>query len=361
MSLFTARVRSYFIKAGIPFREVAPVSRHFEDVVLPKAGGRRSMPIVELEDGTIIRDSVAITDHFEAANNDHFTPKTPTQKFISLLFDAVGAEGMYRPAMHYRWRYDENEALLRHHFEEITPIDAPYKFTLEGRFERMQQACNDLGTTRNLVELTESLYLELLKRLNTHFAQTPYLCGGKPCIGDFSLAAPMSAHLGRDIAPLKLLHQHAPYVLRWIERMQRPDPGFSAVHTINEDYLTDNTINDSLLRLLRHIATDFIPETISAATAINEWLAEQDENLTGEEVERGIGEAHFSVKTQTIKAAAQPFRFYLLQRLQSFFAGLHDEQQKPILELLEAVEMSALLDCKITRQIGRSGNLEVWL
>jgi hypothetical protein len=63
MSLYTGRVRSYFIKAGLDFSERHPVSDHYEDVVLAKAGGRRSMPTVELDSGEVIRDSVAIVDN----------------------------------------------------------------------------------------------------------------------------------------------------------------------------------------------------------------------------------------------------------------------------------------------------------
>ena len=66
LSLYTGRARSYLIKAGIDYRETPPISDHYEDVVLAKAGGRRSMPTVELADGRVIRDSVAIVDHFEA-------------------------------------------------------------------------------------------------------------------------------------------------------------------------------------------------------------------------------------------------------------------------------------------------------
>ena len=361
MSLYTARVRSYFIKAGLSFREVAPVSRHYEEVILPKAGGRRSMPTVELEDGSVIRDSVAIIDYFEARNNFAFSPRTTCQQLISLLFDLIGAEGMYRPAMHYRWRYNENKKLVTHHFEEITPLNASYQFTVVGRFERMLKACDDLGVPQERIALVESLYLRLLRELDAHFKQTPYLLGGKPSIGDFGFAAPMSAHLGRDIVPLSLLHEHAPYVLRWIERMQRPDPGFSACHQCSEEFLQGDEIPDTLISVLRHIALDFMPETEAACRSINEWLSNQEEELVGKEVERGIGEASFSVEGNAMIAGAQPFRFYLLARLQTFFSKSSEDDRKKIQNLLAACDMAELLDHRLIRDIGRDRNLEIWL
>jgi len=64
-SLYTGRARSYLVKAGIAYRERFPMTQHFKEQVLPKAGGRQSLPTVELADGTVIRDGAAIIDHFE--------------------------------------------------------------------------------------------------------------------------------------------------------------------------------------------------------------------------------------------------------------------------------------------------------
>ncbi len=40
----TARTRSYFIKAGIPFCERAASTEHYLNAVVPLAGGVRTMP-----------------------------------------------------------------------------------------------------------------------------------------------------------------------------------------------------------------------------------------------------------------------------------------------------------------------------
>ena len=78
MSLYTARVRSYFIKGC--FRTTASASKYFHEKILPKAGGRRSMPTIEFPDGMVIRDGVAILDYFEALNDHEYTPRSPKQK-----------------------------------------------------------------------------------------------------------------------------------------------------------------------------------------------------------------------------------------------------------------------------------------
>ena len=106
LSLYTGRARSYLIKAGIAYREQQGHSEHFKKVVLPQAG-IRTIPTLELEDGTVIRDGAAIIDHFEAQSGNTHSPTTPRQKVVSLLMDVIGAEGLLRPAMHYRWNFPE--------------------------------------------------------------------------------------------------------------------------------------------------------------------------------------------------------------------------------------------------------------
>ena len=110
LSLYTGRARSYLIKAGIPYEETLPNSQHFQENVLPKMGERRSIPVIETEDGEVIRDGAAIIDHYEANSGQRFSPVTPKQKTLSLLFDVIGTEGLLRPAMHYRWDFPEGKS-----------------------------------------------------------------------------------------------------------------------------------------------------------------------------------------------------------------------------------------------------------
>ena len=60
ISLYSGRARSYLIKSGLPYIEKTHTTKYYFDNVLEKAGGRRSLPTIEFEDGTVIRDSVAI-------------------------------------------------------------------------------------------------------------------------------------------------------------------------------------------------------------------------------------------------------------------------------------------------------------
>ena len=362
MSLYTGRARSYLIKAGLPYREVPPTSSHFLDTVLPKAGGRRSLPTIELADGTVIRDGVAIVDHFEAERGHPCSPTSPKQRIVSRLFDAIGAEGLLRPAMHYRWNFDaENLEFLRFHFKTVFPEGR--EPTADDRMQFIKDVVNpSWGVWPAAIDTIEALYTQLLDKLNAHFAEHPYLLGGRPSVGDFGMMAPLYGHLGRDPAPRLLMQTRAVRVFRWVERMNRPESDVGEFDDYGDAYLADDEIPDTLIAVLKHLAIDYVPETRAACECINAWLAEHDDLPAGTTAARGVGDAAaFDLLGTPITAIAQPFRFHVLKRVQDEFEALAEPERSDVRELLDACDMAAVLDFKLTRGIGRVNNLEVWL
>lgn len=362
LSLYTGRARSYLIKAGLPYLETTPTTTHYRNLVVQKAGGRQGVPTIELADGNVIRDGAAIIDHFEATSGHQFSPNSPKQRIISLLFDVIGAEGLLRPAMHYRWNFpEENLNFLTFHFESMRPPGPDRKAQAAAAADRMRGACQAFGVQPDTMPLVETLYFELLQKLDHHFAQQPYLLGNKPSIGDFGMIAPLYGHLGRDPKPLALMQAEAIRLFRWVERMNRPEPDIGEFEDQSDAYLADDEIPQTLIEVLKQVAIDFVPETQAAATTINQWLSEQNELSAGTELERGVGFASFEVRGTKISALAQPYRFFLLKRVQDGFTRLDAAAQQEVQTLLSACDMSELLNIKLVRDIGRNKNLEVWL
>ena len=364
-SFYTGRARSYLIKAGLAYREVVPNTRHYAETVLPKAGGRRGIPTIETETGEVIRDGAAIIDHYEAINGHRFSPTTPKQRVVSRLFDVIGAEGLLRPGLHYRWNFPaENHEWLVFQFGGAIPNfvnrEAKTKMT-EMAMKRASMAGYLWGAQPHAFKVIEELYEELLELLNAHFSEQPYLLGGKPSIGDFGLIAPFYGHLGRDPKPLSLMQEKAIRLFRWVERMNRPEPDIGEFENKDEAYLPDDQIPDTLIAVLKFLAEDFVPETKAAADHINGWIDAQDELAPGTVAERSAGQADFDLRGVTISAMAQPYRFYLLKRVQDEFAALNDAAKADVEALLAACDLSDVLGFRLSRDIGRTDNLEVWL
>ena len=362
-SLYSGRARSYLIKHQIPFQELSTGHESFKAEVLPK-GKLPTIPTLVTPEGEVIRDGAAIIEHFEAANGRPSRPAGPKQRIISALFDVIGTDGLLRPAMHYRWNFPEdNLAFVRYHFLHSQRDTPERSEKTEAMMNRMRHAAMIFGVTEQTQAVVESLYLDYLDALNTHFEQYPYLLGWRPSIGDFGLIAPMYAHLGRDPHPAKLMQQRAVSVHRWVERMNRYDQDVPEFFNAGNDFVEDDEVPESLMAVLRVLAEDFVPETLAAADAINGWLAENKPEAGAPAVGRlaqAPGTATFDLRGETIEALAQPHRFYLLQRVQDDYQALSEPDKVKLDDLLQAAGMKNILEAKLNRYIVRADNLEVW-
>ena len=362
-SLYSGRARSYLIKHQIPFQELSTGHESFKAEVLP-LGKLPTIPTLVTPEGEVIRDGAAIIEHFEAANGRPSFPTGPKQRIISALFDVIGTDGLLRPAMHYRWNFPEdNLAFVRYHFLHSQRDTPERSEKTEAMMNRMRHAAMIFGVTDQTQAVVESLYLDYLDALNTHFEQYPYLLGWRPSIGDFGLIAPMYAHLGRDPHPAKLMQQRAISVHRWVERMNRYDQDVPEFFDADADFVENDEVPVSLIAVLRVLAEDFVPETLAAADAINGWLDENNPEAGAPAVGRlaqAPGTATFDLRGETIEALAQPHRFYLLQRVQDDYRALSEPDKVKIDDLLQAAGMKAILEAKLNRYIVRADNLEVW-
>ena len=286
LSLYTGKARSYLIKNGLAYREVTPTTSRFLENVVPRAGGI-SLPTIETADGVVVRDGTEIAEYFESRMGHPATPSGPRQQIVSALLDVIGLEGLLRPAMHYRWSFpEENNDFLLFHFASISPPGLDPAEVAGNNMERMRQAAMAFGVVPDNIDGIEARYLAFLSALDRHFAEYPYLLGGRPCLGDFGLIAPMYGHLGRDPKPLSLLQAKAIHVFRWVERMNRPEPDrgeyvAEGEEQFGDDFLPNDEIPETLVAVLKQMAVDFVPETLAAADHINAWLDERPDLAAG--------------------------------------------------------------------------------
>lgn len=369
-SLYTGKARSYLIKQHVDFIEMTPGHPRYGKEVLPKIG-RWIIPVMVTPEGEIIQDGTDIIDWFEKRGQTRFSayPATPRHLITSLIFELFGGEGMVRPAMHYRWNFDEvNKDFLEDQFGLFAmPQVAP-----EERLEiirkstgRMRKAAVMFGVTPETIPAVEEGYEELLAKLDAHFSQHPYLLGGYPTIGDYGLIASLYAHLGRDPYPAQMMKRRAPAVFRWTERMNAHGADMPEFLDHPEALLPEDGIPASLKALLETVASDYLPEIRAYTAFINDWLADNpdlpaDAPVGGEKRARAIGTCRFEWKGKEFEAGVMPYRLYLLQRIQDAFDGLPEEGQASVKTLLSETGLSNILTLRTTRRVARKNNIEVW-
>ena len=143
--------------------------------------------------------------------------------------------------------------------------------------------------------------------------------------------------------------------------MNRPEPDIGEFENREESYLSDDEVPQTLIEALAHFATDLVPETQAACVAINEWLAENKDLPSGTEVQRGVAMCRCDFNGTVIETLAQPFRFYVLKRMQDAYESFSQDEKATVDIMLDSCNMRELLDLKLNRGIGRAGNLEVWI
>ncbi|MGB1141680.1 MAG: glutathione S-transferase family protein, partial [Halioglobus sp.] len=163
--------------------------------------------------------------------------------------------------------------------------------------------------------------------------------------------------------PARLIQERATSVYRWVERMNRADQDAPEYFDAGSDFLPDDEVPETLLPVLRVLAEDFVPETRAAAEFINAWLEGNQPEAGTQAVGRlaqSLGNAKFTLRGEAISALVQPYRFYMLQRVQDIYTALAPEAKIDVDQLLENCGMTEILEATLDRRIGRADNLEVW-
>ncbi len=365
-SLYTAKARSYLRKQHVDFVELPAASAEFA-ALLPTIG-RWIIPVLTTPAGDVLQDGSVIIDHFEAAGARlPAVPATPVHRAVAAIFELFGGEGLLRPAMHYRWNFDEqNQPFIANDFvAALAPAGAPQAVkdqVFGGAAQRMRTAMAAFGVTEASIPAIEASYAEFLALFDAHLATTPYLLGGRPTLGDYGLIGPLFAHLGRDPVPRQRMQRSAWNVYRWTERMNAPEAQADGLGPADGGLFAGDAIPDTLAALLRFIAEDYLPEITAHVAFANQWLADRPDDITGTSglsnpANRTIGKAGFAWRGQEIATMVMPYRFWLLQKVQAAAAACDDPR---LGELLAATGLAPLLTLRTTRPVERRGHLEVW-
>jgi len=361
ISMFTGKVRSYLIKQGIPFKEIAPVSEQFTKAVLPQLG-RRIIPVIEMEDGTIVQDTTDIIDYLEGKGLASLSayPNSSLEHLLALILELFGDEGLLRPAMHYRWNFpDQTNGFITHGFGGWQGPDAPEEAKAQikktmGKFNGFLPA---LGVAPNTIPEVERSFEELLDILEAHFLRTPYFFGNTPTIGDYGMMCSLYAHLARDPVPASLMKNKAPSLFRWTERM-------NALHADYSDmpyYMPNDALPETLVPLFKYIADYFLPELQMNVDVMNALPGGQSglpATINPKMAVLGFGT--FKHGDVDIQCAVRPIRFYMLQRVTDYFASMKKDNQTAAVNYLKPTGLDQLLTLTAKHRVARKNHTEVW-
>lgn len=373
-SLYTGKVRAYLRRRGLPFVEKPAGGEEFKNTIVPKIG-RWIIPVIVTPEGELLQDGSDIIDALEERHNASHELGPAVQPkglmgVLSHLFALFGSEGLLRPAMHYRWNFDDdNLVFLKAAFEDVLPAglsDEKLDQAFLHSSGRMRKAGRSFGVIPENFTAIEKSYEHFLGLLEAHFKKTPFLLGSYPTLGDYGLLGPLYPHLGRDPYPARLMQRIAPHVFRWVERMNAPEEIADHVASIQGDGLfEDAAIPATLISLLDYIAEDYLPEFKAHSVFTQAWLEhnpaiEAGTNGLADPAARTIGVATFEWRGRNISTAVMPYRFYLQQRIVDAASALNHQETERLRQLLDSVGLMPVVKETLSRRVSRKNFLEVW-
>jgi glutathione S-transferase len=345
VSPYSAKTRFYLRYKAMEHEDIHP-SFWMMKRVIEKRVGFIVMPIVVQSDGATLQDSSEIIDTLEAGQPEpSITPPGPAQKLVSLLVELCADEWLPIISMHTRWNIAESRAcVLREFGKNAFPFLPTWLGSkLAAPFAtKMQSYLPVLGISEATIPEIEAWMQELFDALEQHFSEFDYLLGGRPCLGDFSLAGPLYAHVGRDAGSRHFIAERA-HLAGWLERMQTKQSGYGP-------FLPDDQVPETLDPLLRRILTEQLPVLRETSKRIGAWAEANPENR---KVPRGLGELEFSLGDARGTRKALTIGQWMLQRPLDLYGGLSVEERVSTDALLTRLGSPDAMAIEVRRRLTR--------
>ena len=313
-SYFTGKLQAYFQAKGLPHRFVEMNRSQFQ--ACARATGIVQLPCVETPDGDWLTDTTAIMDRFESSDlAPRLRPEDPAAAFCSLLLEDLFDEWLWRPALYYRWAFDEDARLMSHQIARTLLRDVRLPLFLRRQFILHRQKVVFLrkdGVTRQTAPAIEALYLDSLRELDALFARRAFLFGERPCEADFGLFGPFFRHFFCDPTPGALMRERGPHVAHWVTRVWKTRPadldGTAPVSGVPDD----------LGFFFEMAANDYLPYLEANSRA----------------VEARAKTVRYRAQGVEWQIPSAPYRAECLNQLKQRFAALGPDAAKRVAELL---------------------------
>jgi len=345
VSPYSAKTRAYFRFKQIPFSDRTPSAPELL-LRIQRAVGKVVMPTVRQPDGRWLQDTSEIIDVLEKRFPERAViPRTPKQRLASLLLELHGDEWLCVPALHYRWNVPSNAAFAIDEFGRYAVPYAPrfiQRAIAKPFADKMRRYPKLLGVSKATIPGVERFTKELIARLDAHLAETPFLLGSRPCIGDFALFGPLWAHIYRDVATTNLFDD-SPNVRDWFDRLLAP-AGPAGEFVPNDD------VPESLDGVFETLFAEQFAYLRTLVEHISTWCSKHRD---AERVPRALGEAEFTMGGTTGQRKLVTFSQWMLQRPLDAYRQMNDESRASTDDWLRRVKGHEAMQLVIEHRLER--------
>ncbi len=361
-SYYTAKVRGYLRKKGIPFVERLPSAPRFRAYVRPASGSHR-IPQLETPDGTVIQDSVSIVDYLEPRHPSiPAFPPSPRQRLVTHLLELLGSEGPLRLAWQFRWFFpEENYFFVKMEFgRSFRPQGSNEELLKYGDViaDRMLSR-GVLKADAATMAAMKAEFIALLELFEAHLQHYPYLLGGHPSAADYAFLGALHAHMGRDPLPLQIMQSHAPRVFRWVEHFLAPEIQSPEFFDVPVAYPPDDDLPPTLIDLLKYLGGKYGPQfekTALAWAALSRSLMSEPQGhpLSKPGDQPQLGPVTIDYRGEIMDLRCHIHHAWLIQRAQRYYNSLGEADRTHCDPLLAACHLDGLIAAQGSRWIART-------
>jgi glutathione S-transferase len=321
-SYFTGKLEAYLRAKGIAYQNIPFTMAALEHDA--SHTGFFQIPLVNCPDGSWLFDTSLIIDYLEQQHPEpRTTPTDPAANFIALLLEDYADEWLWRPAMHYRWSFDNSAELLSSWLSEHSPETDVSLAEKKAMWRARQKGIfvDGDGVTDENRAAVEASYHHALNTLETLFEKRDFILGDRPTQADSGFMGPMFRHFFCDPDPARLMRDTAPGVQEWIARMWNMKPQrFASAPQVE-------MMPDDLSALLEPVVSVYLPYLQANEAAV---LAGQ-EQLSYEALGTGWIEP------------AKPYRSWCLDQLRKQYHALDESSRARVAAALgDAMAMDIL-------------------
>lgn len=287
LSPYSVKLRSYLRYKGIPFEWLQRTDARQPD--FQRYAKLPLVPVLVDADDNALQDSTPIIEMLEQEFPEpSIIPEEDALAFVAALLEDYADEWLNKAMFHYRWSYpDDQESAARRITDMLFEgADKPEGIEESVR-TRMVGRLHHVGSSPETAPVIEGSFSRVIVLLDKLVWTRPYLFGGRPSVADFGLAGQLK-QLVSDPTPSAMIRAQAPNLVRWIERMDAPEPA--------GEFATFDSVRSDLTDLLREeVAGAYLAWMSANAQAV-------DDDASGVSVE--IGGRAFSQKPQRYAAKA---------------------------------------------------------
>ena len=234
----------------------------------------------EAGDLQAICDSTPIIRRLEAEHKERSViPDDPAMAFIDYLLEDFADEWGTKYMFHYRWHAEvdaDNAGTLIPLVHKVNLPTEQFNQFKSSITERQVARLYVVGSNDTTAPVIDASYKRLLRAMETHLTQQPYLMGNRPGASDFALYGQLTQLVGFDPTPRAIAHSLSPRIVAYTGLMEDQ----TGLEPESSDWNTAETAPDTLKGILNEVGHVYAPALLANAQAMQAgektWEAEID-------------------------------------------------------------------------------------